>query len=196
VAAAVLATGDQIAALASQIGVDPPTDLRSAYETATDSMTSAQALADSELRSAHALVAADAAAARPRDTLVSIGLIGESPDATLTAARSAFQAGAGDAAGRADSVTALLDGAAAVGQSRLTTGIGALVVITILVVAALFVIPRRRDWIGDGVRQAHPAVAATADAPASYATLPDQPTAPGSVSVRPPVDPPEEKDAP
>jgi hypothetical protein len=183
-------------ALASQIGVDPPADLRSAYETATDSMTSAQARADAELAAARALVAADAAAARPRDTLVSIGLMGESPDAALTAARSAFQAGAADAASQAQGVTAMLDGAAAVGQSRVTTGIGALVLITLLLIAALFVIPRRRSWIGGGVRQAHPAVAATADAPASYATLPDQPTAPGSVPVRPPVDSPEEKDAP
>jgi hypothetical protein len=195
VAAAVLATRDQIAALASQIGVAPPGDLRSAYETATDSMASVQGRADSELAAARALVAAHAAAARPRDTLVSIGLMGESPDAALAAASSAFQAGAADAASRAQSVTAMLDGAAAVGQSRVTTGIGALVIITLLVIAALFVIPRRRSWIGDGIRQAHPAVAATADAPASYATLPDQPTAPGSVPVRPPVDPPEEKDA-
>jgi hypothetical protein len=192
----VLATRDQIAALASRIGVDPPGDLRSAYETATDSLASVQTRADSELGAARALVAADAAAARPRDTLVGIGLLGESPDAALTAARSAFQAGAADAASRAQAVTAVLDGAAAVGQSRLTTGIGALVIITLLVIAALFVIPRRRTWIGDGIRQAHPAVAATADAPASYATLPDQPAAPGSVPARPPVDPPEEKDAP
>jgi len=178
VAAAILASRDQIAAAVAPLHVDPPAALRTAYESATDSLAAAQALADSELAAARALAAADAAAGAPRDTWMSIGLFGETPDATLAAARSAFQAGATDAADRADGVTALLGRAAAVGQSRVIAGIGTLVVITLLLLAATFVIPRRRPQPVTRPHQAHPLVDATADAQPSYATLPDQSSEP------------------
>jgi hypothetical protein len=103
-----------------------------------------------------------------------IGLFGETPDANLAAARSAFQAGAADAADQADRVTTLLGRAAAVGQSRVIAGIGTLVVITLLLLAAMFFIPRRRPPVVMRPRQAHPLGDATADARSSYATLPDQ----------------------
>jgi len=77
-----------------------------------------------------------------------------------------------------DSVRALLGRAAAVGQSRVIAGIGTLVVITLLLLAATFVIPRRRPQPVTRPRQAHPLVDATADAQPSYATLPDQSSEP------------------
>ncbi|MEA2547289.1 MAG: hypothetical protein QOI09_2562 [Chloroflexota bacterium] len=174
VAAAILASRDQIAAVVAPLQIDPPAALRTAYESATDSLAPAQTLADSELAAARALVAAEEAAGAPRDTWMDIGLFGETRDANLAAARSAFQAGAADAADQADRVTTLLGRAAAVGQSRVIAGIGTLVVITLLLLAAMFFIPRRRPPVVMRPRQAHPLGDATADARSSYATLPDQ----------------------
>jgi hypothetical protein len=163
-AAAVLARRDEVAALLAPIGIYLPTSLRSAYETADTSVADAQALADAELVAARALVAAETAARAPRDTLVTIGLLGGSPDAGLAAAEAAFRAGSGDAAGRAEAVIALIGGAAAVGRGRVAAGIGGLIVVALMLVLAAFLVRRRRA----AMRRAG------ADAPASYATLPDQ----------------------
>jgi hypothetical protein len=107
-AEAVLVTRDRIAALVAPIGLDPPSALRSAYESATTGLEPVEALARSELDGATAMVAADAAVHAPRDTFATIGLIGSEPNAALTDARSAFQAGAQDAAARARAVTAMI----------------------------------------------------------------------------------------
>jgi len=176
VAGAVLAARDQIAALVAPIGMEPPADLRSAYETATETMTQAQALADAELLGAQALVKAEAAAAAPRDTVASIGLIGESPDTALATARTAFLAGAPDAAHQAEIVTAMFGAAPAAGRNRVVAGIGSLIVIALLVVLAIVLVRRRRA--SERFRQAHPAGESVEVGPASYATLPDQSTDP------------------
>jgi hypothetical protein len=185
-AAAVLTSRDQIVAVLAPSGIDAPTGLRTAYESATTGMDAAQATADAELVAARALVAATTAADAPRDTLVTIGLIGATPDADLAAALTAFQSGVPDAAGRAQAVTTLFDGAAAVGQGRIALGLGGLVIVAVLLIAAVIVARRRRT-----------ALRPVADGPISYATLPDQPagiapTAADEPAAQPADRPPDE----
>jgi hypothetical protein len=179
-ATTVLGTRDRIAALVAPIGLDPPAALRTAYESASTQLEPVQELAQSELDSATALVAADAAVSAPRDTFVSIGLIGESPDAALVAARSAFQAGAPDAATRAAGVTALIAGAESAGQARVAVGIAAVLVLLFAIVVATVILRRRRARF----RRA-------AAGPPSYATLPDQSIEPEppDATERSPIDP-------
>jgi hypothetical protein len=189
VAGAVLTTRDDIAALVAPLGLDVPTDLRGAYETATDSLSNAQAKADAELAAARSLVAADIADHAERGALTAIGLIGESPDAALDAARAAFQAGSVDAAGRAGSVTRLIAGAAVVGQTRVAATIAIILVLVLLAVAAAVLLRRRRMLVAARVAAAGigtPSVdipiivvagemdATGAGAAGPYATLPDQ----------------------
>jgi hypothetical protein len=201
VAAAVLGVRDQIAAVVAPIGVDPPADLRAAYEGSTDTMVAAQALADQELRAARALVAAETAAAAPRDMMANIGLMGETPDAALAAARTAFQTGAPDAAARAELVAAQVGNASALGRTRLIGGIGTVVIVLVLLVVAAFVIPRPRAT--PRILQAHPVAFEATDQAVSYATLPDQSTdaaraaarAPDDASSDPPTDQPKEYDS-
>jgi hypothetical protein len=155
------------------IGIDPPADLRSAYESAGNTMAEAQALAESELHAARALVAAEAAAGHPRDLVMAIGLMGgETPDAALAAARSAFQAAAPDAATRAEQVTTQIGAAPAVGRSRIVGGIGTLIVIVFLLVIAVVLVRQRRA--APRLLQAHPVDDEVPITPISYATLPDQ----------------------
>jgi hypothetical protein len=199
-AAAVLRTRDEIVAVLANSGVDAPTDLRAAYETATTGMDAAQATADTELIASRALVAAGAAVDRPRDAIASIGLIGATPDADLAAAKVAFQQGAPDAAARADAVTALIGGAAGIGEGRVALGAAVLIVLALVLLAAMVIVRRRRAI----------ARAALAAGPASYATLANQsavtaqpPAArpadgptdpPADASPERPPDPPEERD--
>jgi hypothetical protein len=143
-------------------------------------MTAAQTLADTELQGAEALVRAETAAATPRDAITSIGLIGESPDTELAAARLAFQAGAADAAQRAELVAAAIAAAPAAGRSRLIGGIGTLVVIGLLVTLALVLVRRRRAALR--LAQAHPAGDWLAARPGPYATLADQSTEPAELA--------------
>jgi hypothetical protein len=181
VAAAVLATRDHIAALVEPIGLDVPAGLRAAYESATTSLASAQALADQEQAAAQVLVAAESAAGAPRDMVITLGLIGESPDAALVVARTAFQAGAPDAIERAETVTAMVGAAGAAGQTRLVVGGGGLLLVLVLLVAVITTRRRRAaasSWI--------PA----RDASASYATLPDQSTETSDGSAGPMADRP------
>jgi hypothetical protein len=204
-ASAVLGVRDQISALVAPIGIDPPADLRSAYESAGNTMAEAQALAESELQAAHALVTAEAAAGRPRDLVTAIGLMGgETPDAALAAARSAFQAGAADAGTRAEQVTTQIGAAPAVGRGRIVAGVGTLIVIVFLLVVAVVLVRRRRAV--PRLLQAHPVDDDVPIAPISYATLPDQSAratgiettapddAPPDPSREPATDPPKEND--
>jgi hypothetical protein len=202
-ATAVIDKRDELVTVLSTIGLDAPTDLRKAYESATTGMDQAGAIVDGELAAARSLVTPDAAVHAPRDTFVSIGLIGATPDADLAAARSAFESGATDAATRAEAVTALIGGAAELGRNRVTLGVGAVVLIAVLIVAAVVLIRRRRASerrfaVAAGSRgAASPAVTrapmahpAGEDAASSYATLPDQP----AEADRTPTDRPEERD--
>ncbi|HEX5825613.1 MAG TPA: hypothetical protein VFY18_14235 [Candidatus Limnocylindrales bacterium] len=178
-AAAVLAHRDELTALVATIGIDAPTSLRTAYETATTSLDAARQLVASEITAARALVAAQAALNTPRDTFELIGLIGTTPDADMTAALSAFQLGAADAAERADAVTALLGGAGAVGQNRVVLAILVLLAVALAIALAGHLIRRRR------------AASRVSVGSTSYATLPDQPAV---AEVGPTPAPPEERD--
>jgi hypothetical protein len=78
--------------VASQLGAPAPTDLRAAYQTASDSFTPATTLATREIADGQAAVAAATAVAAPRDLLVTVGLLGTRPEARL--ARSATRSAA------------------------------------------------------------------------------------------------------
>ena len=142
-ATAILAQRDEIARLASALGVEPPTALRTAYQAATRSLDEARTLATTELADVQALGAAVAARDAPRDPLVNLGLIGTTPDADVAAARSAFSAGAPDAAARASAVLALIDGATEIGRGRLIAAVAGLLVVLVILVVTLVAIRRR-----------------------------------------------------
>ena len=191
-ALAVLATRDEITAAVAPIGLVVPADLRTEYETSSEGLTAAQSRADVELAAARALVAADAEVHAPRDAMTSIGLIGQAPDAELSAARTAFEAGAADAGSRAEALTAMIGDAAAIGQTRVAVGIAVVLVLLFLAILAAVVVRRRRRdsqrmALADARRSA-PA-APPAEATGSYATLPDQSTGAGPSPERPPADP-------
>ncbi len=142
-ATAILAQRDEIARLASALGVEPPAALRAAYQAATRSVDEARTIATTELADVRALGAAVAARDAPRDPLVNLGLIGTTPDADLAAARSAFSAGASDAAARASAVVALIDGATEIGRGRLIAAVAGLLVVLVVLVITLIAIRRR-----------------------------------------------------
>ena len=163
-ATAVLAQRDDIAARSADLGVAPPPDLRLAYESATNDLSTAAALATREQADLVALGTAADAIAAPRAPLVALGLMGSTPEAGLADARTAFAAGAADAGQRAAAVTATIDGAVEIGRGRLLAAIVGLVVGLALLVLAAVVIRRRR-----GLRRA---LARAGEAP--YVTLADQ----------------------
>lgn len=142
-ATAILAQRDEIARLASALGVEPPTALRTAYQAAPRSLDDAQAIATAELADLGALGAAVAARDAPRDPLVSLGLIGATPDADVAAARSAFSAGAPDAAARAIAVVALIDGATEIGRGRLIAAVAGLLIVLVILAVTLVALRRR-----------------------------------------------------
>src|SRR6185369_3410861 len=113
-----LARRDTITAMATALGLTPPTALRAAYEGAQDSLDAANGIADAQIAALTALGTANAAVEAPRAPLVALGLLGSDPAAALADARAAFEAGAPDAAGRAADVTALIDGAVTIGRIR------------------------------------------------------------------------------
>ncbi|MEA2519242.1 MAG: hypothetical protein QOF49_1322, partial [Chloroflexota bacterium] len=143
-ARAVLDERDEIARVAAELGVVPPTAVRTAYQTAQSSLAGAATLAATELADVRALGAAAAAVAAPRDPVVGLGLLGTAPQVDLEAARSAFTTGASDASARAAAVVALMNGAADVGRTRLTALIAGLLVVLVLVAVAIVVARRRR----------------------------------------------------
>jgi hypothetical protein len=142
-ASLLLARRDAIASLAAQLGVSVPADLRAAYQTARDSLADANRIADSESAAVRALATATAAVGESRAPLMTLGLLGATPEVDLAAARAAFSAGAADAGARAMAVTALIDGAVGIGRGRLLAAIGALVGLVVLLVIAIFLLRRR-----------------------------------------------------
>ncbi len=89
----VIAKRDELATVAAGLGVAPPPDLRTAYQTATDSLQGAAALADREIADGRLVSSASAAVAAPRDTLTTVGLLGRSPETRLAAIRASFSSG-------------------------------------------------------------------------------------------------------
>ncbi len=162
---AVLARRDELERLTANLGLAAPPALHDAYQTATDSLDGATAIATGEIAAANALTVATSAVAAPRAPFVTIGLLGETPETALAAARDAFTSDAPDAGARALAVTALIDGAVAVGRSRALTGALVVAVAAIGLIALVLVLRRRRR----GQRLAIAAAAASAPAPGGAA---------------------------
>ena len=173
-ATALIARRDEIAALAATLGVEAPTALRTAYETARDSFDEATRVADGEIAALRALQEAASAVAAARPPLVAVGLVGSTPEADLAAARAALNAGSPDAAARAQAVSALIRDSLETGRSRLVAAAGGLIAVTVLLLVTVVVARRRRRL------QAAPRFgSAAAVVPAGpYATLADQSVGP------------------
>ena len=167
----VLATRDELAGIAAEIGVAPPASLREAYEAADEDFAAAQDLASEQLEVAGQLRAATQAVDAPRDLFTALGLLGEDPQASLDGATEAFASGDTEAAAAdAASVTALLDAADDSGRTRALGG-GA-VVVGLGGAAIAAVAFRRRGGAAAAPLAAGPVVAARSQAePAPYATL-------------------------
>jgi hypothetical protein len=144
-ASSILALRDEIATHAAELSVAPPTTLRVAYEGATDGLESVRSLAETQLATATDLDAAAAKVAAERDVFASIGLIGEDPGAGLAAASAAFSAGdTAVADAGADSVVAVITGAADAGRTRMLVGGLAGVGVIVLGAGGVFAVYRRR----------------------------------------------------
>jgi hypothetical protein len=143
-ASAVLARRDELERLAGDLGRTPLGSLRGMYELAGDSLDRARAFATREIAAAKALEVAASAVAAPRAPFVVLGLMGEDPDAALAAARHAFSSLQPDAEARAVALTALIDGAVAVGRVRAIGAAVAIGLATILLIAAVLLALRRR----------------------------------------------------
>lgn len=204
-AKAVLENRDAIAAMAARLGVTVPTNLRTAYQTARDSLDDANRIATDETAALRALATATDALDAPRAPLVVLGLLGTTPDAGLAAARSAFSAGQADASVQAAAVTALIDGAVSVGRGRLLVVIVVLAIGLILLAVAIVLVRRRRRLTREGasamVADGASAIATEStgapsldpsgvgDAEPPYATLADQssrPSGPEPIEPEPP----------
>ena len=170
-ATALLDLRDQVATAAQALGVEPNDALRTAYETAKDGLTDATALAMAQLDALAALDDARAKVEGAPDLLTQVGLLGQTPSTAYDAARAAFVAGnTTDALNLAKGATAVIDGAAAIGQQRLviagaSTG-GALLLVLLLI---LLVRRRRRRSRALAIVVAAAGPALIVDAPAALA---------------------------
>ncbi|HET9615521.1 MAG TPA: hypothetical protein VFP22_11975 [Candidatus Limnocylindrales bacterium] len=139
-AEALLAKRDALGELATALGLRLPTDLRTAYQTASDSLAPAAALADREIGDVQAIQEATAAIAAPRDPVLSLGLIGTTPETQLADARAEVERADPGARAAANAVVAVLAGATEVGRERLllafTIAILAFIVVVVLAIAA------------------------------------------------------------
>lgn len=141
----VLATRDEIAEVATGLGVAPPPALEAAYEGAEESFIEAQALADEQLAVARALRDSADTVAAERDPFTALGLVGEDPAAELEAAKAAFASGETDeAASGAAAIETLFEGADDTGRTRALAGGAVLVGFGGAGVAAVALLRRRR----------------------------------------------------
>ena len=151
---------------AAALGLTPDAALRSAYEGADDGLDAAMALATDELAALAAIDDARAKVDEEPDFVAKLGLWGAAPQAQYDAARSAFAQG--DIAGAkasAAAATALMTGAASIGQQRLLIGVA--VAVLVLLVALLLARRRRRRRVPTTT------VAVAADPYATLAAHPD-----------------------
>jgi hypothetical protein len=205
----VLAKRDELTQLAGDLGLTPPSDLRTAYQTADQTLDAVTALADREIADAQAIRDATAAVTAPRDAVIAVGLMGTAPEARLDAVRSSFSQGAVDTAAQAAALSGLMASAAEVGRGRIVLG-GVLAITVLVVLIGLVLLARRRRQhrlaaAGSAPPPAvHPAplrAMAHPDPTAPYATLADPATAgPPDGSPEPPpesrVEPPETPETP
>ncbi len=144
-ASTVLRERDAVAATAAAERLSVPAGHEASYEAATTVSALVRA-GDDEAKAGDALdavAAADRAADAPRDGLVSLGLLGSDPAASLAAARAAWEAGDLAAAQQgASTVAGQLAVAADAGRLRLVA-IGAAVLALVLLVAVARAARRR-----------------------------------------------------
>lgn len=139
-ARAVLAARDELAVTAAVAGLQPPPNLRTAFE--AEDLAAAAAEAEVERSIVEQIVVAREASARSTDLLDQVGLLGQDPVAELAAASSAFTAGELAAAqARAIGAREAWAGAADLGGLRLRA-LAALALIG--AVAALLIVTRVR----------------------------------------------------
>jgi hypothetical protein len=169
---AVIDQRDELATVAQRLGVAAPTDLRPAYQTATDSLDAAAALATREIADGKQVEAAAVAVTAPRDTVQMVGLIGATPETQLEALRSSFSSGAPTTGTDAAALSALMAGAADVGRERMIlAAVVALLAIALLIALVLVIRWRRRRRRATAPALIGPAVpAAAAAVPAAPAT--------------------------
>jgi hypothetical protein len=163
----ILAQRDETATLASANDLTPPPGLEAAYEQASTAadLAAASALATNSQSTLEAVVAADAAADAPRDWITSLGLSGKDPDADVSAARTAWEAGdLAAAAEHAALAAGTLAVAAEAGRGRaIVIGGGAvLVALVLLLLLALAVVRWRRRAPSAAATDPLPAVAGAA----------------------------------
>ncbi|HYO42774.1 MAG TPA: hypothetical protein VES19_06195 [Candidatus Limnocylindrales bacterium] len=147
-AASILATRDEIGALADAEGLDAGDGLRDGYEDAAS--VSELAVLDERARVDLVVLGEVAAAAdaveAPRDWLTDLGLDGADPAAALGAARNAWEAGDVEAsrATAADAVATLAAAPAAGRTKAITYGAGGTALVVVVVGLIAIVVVRRR----------------------------------------------------
>lgn len=175
-ARAVLATRDEIAAVAGRLGLRPPVSVRRAYE-GSATLERVAELAAEQLAALAALDAAGRAVAAERDPFASLGLLGEDPAAALAAARADFEADRMAATGAAAAeVSALVAGAAETGRGRALAGGGIGGALAVAGAGVAIALRRRRRAAFESATAAPTAIAAglaaTGDEPSALAGVP------------------------
>lgn len=144
-ARAVLVLRDEVEAAADALGLDPGIELEMAYVSATEDLEAATAIGEGLLEALDVLAATRATLDAEPDLFTTVGLMGETPEVPYDEATRAFEAddpdGAMEAAARA---TAIVTGAAEVGQGRVLVAVVSVGGTILLVVAILLVRRRRR----------------------------------------------------
>ena len=145
---AVLAGRARIEAVAAELELTPPDDLRAAFE-GTGGLAAAATEADAEQNALAVLAAAASELEGEPDLVDTIGLLGSDPEAELVAARDAFEAGdLEEATAAADRASDAREGADEAGQLRLAIGGGGAILLVGGVVGALTIGSRRRRGNG------------------------------------------------
>jgi hypothetical protein len=147
-AEAVLATRDELEALAGAEGLEPRDELEAAYQDAGSpgELALVGDDADASLATLRSVAGASAAARLPRDWLTGLGLEGADPDARVEAARDAWEAGDLETARvEASAAAAALEAAPAAGRTRAAiVGGGAGLALVLLLGVAVVLVRRRR----------------------------------------------------
>jgi len=179
---AVLAARDQITSQAGALQLTPPAALQQAFE-GTPGLAAARDEASGELGVLAAVSKASDRIAEKETLLETIGLIGSDPEATLVAARTAFEDDRLDvAASEAGQALATRQGAEDAGQTRVLVGAGGLFVATGGTLVGLRIRRRRTPA----------AVAAPDEASGPEVAVPDEAAASPEPQQQPdwPMDPP------
>jgi hypothetical protein len=186
-ARAVLARRTPLEDAARVAALTLPARLQTVFETG-DGFAAADAEVDAELAAIHALAAAHDARPASSGPLEQIGLIGETPDRDLAAARAAFQAG--DVAGATNSavlVRAEWVGAGEVGRNRILVTLGLTLLVLLALAAIASILRARRRAAGAAEASARPSIAPAAAAGSTRSATVDSPRAPPA--ARRPDDP-------